>query len=74
VTDTEIKTIIQQELPDLIAQDPLIRDFILRTVSNYYAGKQETESLKICNKIYIYHYNPERANRKTTKKALLCLW
>jgi hypothetical protein len=44
MTETEIKTIIQQELPSLIAQDPLIRDFILRTVSDYYAGKQETES------------------------------
>jgi len=44
MTETEIKTIIQQELPNLIANDPLIRDFILRTVSNYYAPKQETES------------------------------
>jgi hypothetical protein len=44
MTETEIKTIIQRELPNLIADDPLIRDFILRTVSNYYAGKQETES------------------------------
>jgi hypothetical protein len=44
MTETEIKTIIQRELPNLIADDPLIRDFILRTVSNYYAGKQETET------------------------------
>lgn len=44
MTEAEIKTIIQQELPNIIAEDPLIRDFILRTVSNYYAGKQETES------------------------------
>jgi hypothetical protein len=44
MTETEIRTIIQQQLPNLIAQDPLIRDFILRTVSDYYAGKQETES------------------------------
>jgi len=44
MTEIEIKTIIQQELPSLIAQEPLIRDFILRTVSDYYAGKQETES------------------------------
>jgi hypothetical protein len=44
MTETEIKTIIQRKLPHLIADDPLIRDFILRTVSNYYAGKQETES------------------------------
>ena len=44
MTETEIKSIIQRELPNIIAEDPLIRDFILRTVSNYYAGKQETES------------------------------
>lgn len=44
MTEAEIKTIIEQELPNIIAKDPLIRDFILRTVSNYYAGKQETES------------------------------
>jgi hypothetical protein len=44
MTETEIRTIIQQQLPNLIVQDPLIRDFILRTVSDYYAGKQETES------------------------------
>ena len=44
MTEIEIKTIIQRELPNLIAEDPVIRDFILRTVSNYYAGKQETES------------------------------
>ena len=44
MTEAEIKAMIQKELPDLMAQDPLIRDFILRTVSNYYAGKQETES------------------------------
>jgi hypothetical protein len=42
--EAEIKTIIQQKLPEIISQDPLIRDFILRTVSNYYAGKEETES------------------------------
>jgi hypothetical protein len=44
MTEAEIKNIIQRELPNVIAEDPLIRDFILRTVSNYYAGKQETES------------------------------
>lgn len=44
MNQSEIKILIQQELPQLIAQDPLIRDFILRTVSDYYAGKQETES------------------------------
>ncbi len=40
---TEIKKIIQQELPDLIANDPLIRDFILRTVSEYYSPKSESD-------------------------------
>ncbi len=44
MTETEIKNIIQQQLPELISKDPLIRDFILRTVSEYYAPKQETES------------------------------
>jgi hypothetical protein len=44
MNQAEIKTLIQQQLPQLMAQDPLIRDFILRTVSEYYAGKQETES------------------------------
>ncbi|MGI0483193.1 PD-(D/E)XK nuclease family protein [Geminocystis sp. CENA526] len=44
MTETEIKDIIQQQLPQLISNDPLIRDFILRTVSEYYAPKQETES------------------------------
>lgn len=27
-----------------MSQDPLLRDFVLRTVSEYYAGKTETES------------------------------
>jgi hypothetical protein len=44
MNEAEIKAIIQQKLPEVISQDPLIRDFILRTVSNYYAGKEETES------------------------------
>jgi hypothetical protein len=44
MNSSEIKTIIQQQLPEIIAQDPLIRDFILRTVSNYYSSKQETDS------------------------------
>lgn len=41
---SEVITLIQQELPKLITQEPLVRDFVLRTVSEYYAGKQETES------------------------------
>jgi len=44
MTITEIKQIIQQELPQALAQDPAIRDFILRTVSEYYAGKPETDT------------------------------
>ena len=44
MTNTEIKDLIRQELPQALAQDPAIRDFILRTVSDYYAGKTETDS------------------------------
>jgi hypothetical protein len=44
MTETEIKKIIRQQLPELISQDPQIRDFILRTVSEYYTPKQETDS------------------------------
>ncbi|WP_071455848.1 DUF3782 domain-containing protein [Gloeomargarita lithophora] len=40
----ELRKAIQDALPELIANDPAIRDFVLRTVSNYYAGKEETES------------------------------
>jgi hypothetical protein len=42
--DSDLKTLIQAELPQLLAEDPAVRDFILRTVSHYYADKQETES------------------------------
>lgn len=44
IEQSEVITLIQQELPRLIAQEPLVRDFILRTVSDYYASKSETES------------------------------
>ncbi|MBL1210468.1 DUF3782 domain-containing protein [Geminocystis sp. GBBB08] len=43
MTEIEIKNIIQQQLPELIAKDPTIRDFILRTVSEYYSPKEETD-------------------------------
>ncbi|WP_017296363.1 PD-(D/E)XK nuclease family protein [Geminocystis herdmanii] len=43
MTEAEIKNIIEQQLPTLI-QNPSIRDLIMRTVSEYYAPKQETES------------------------------
>ncbi|MEY2979344.1 MAG: hypothetical protein RLZZ435_3483 [Cyanobacteriota bacterium] len=41
---SEIITLIEQELPKLIAQNPLVKDFVLRTVSEYYASKSETDS------------------------------
>ncbi len=44
MTPADIKTIIQEQLPIIIAEDATIRDFILRTVSEYYSPKQETES------------------------------
>ncbi|MGA1355794.1 MAG: hypothetical protein ACO35Q_03835, partial [Prochlorothrix sp.] len=44
MNQAEVITLLQQELPQLIAQDPQVRDFVLRTVSEYYAGKVETES------------------------------
>lgn len=42
-TPADIKAIIQQQLPNIIAEDPTIRDFILRTVSEYYSPKQESD-------------------------------
>jgi hypothetical protein len=44
MTDPELKKALQDILPQLITEDPQVRDFVLRTVSNYYAGKPETES------------------------------
>ena len=44
MAEIDITNLIREQLPHLIAQEPLIRDFVLRTVSDYYAGKQETES------------------------------
>ncbi|WP_015785083.1 hypothetical protein [Rippkaea orientalis] len=41
--EEEIKTLIKQELPNLI-QDREMRGLILQTVADYFAGKQETES------------------------------
>jgi hypothetical protein len=40
----ELRQTLQELLPELIANDPAVRDFVLRTVFNYYAGKAETES------------------------------
>ena len=41
MVETEIRDLIQRELPHLIAEDPGIRDFILRTVSEYYTPRDE---------------------------------
>ncbi len=41
---TEFRTLLQTELPSLIKEDPTIRDYILKTVSQLYAEKQDTES------------------------------
>ena len=42
--ETEIRTLIQQELPQLLTHDATLRDFIVRSLSEYYAGKPDTES------------------------------
>ncbi len=41
MTENEIKALIRRELPGLLAEDPSIRDFILRTVSEYYTPRNE---------------------------------
>jgi hypothetical protein len=43
MTEEEIKAIIRQELPHIL-QDGEMRNFILRSVTNYFADRQETES------------------------------
>ena len=43
MTQEEIKTIIRREMPEIL-QDREMRDYIMRSVNNYFAGKQETES------------------------------
>ncbi|NEO26517.1 MAG: DUF3782 domain-containing protein [Kamptonema sp. SIO4C4] len=43
MTEEEIKELIRQELPNAL-QDRDVRDFVLRTVEQFYAGRQETES------------------------------
>ncbi|MEA5470685.1 PD-(D/E)XK nuclease family protein [Spirulina sp. 06S082] len=42
--EQEIKALIRQELPKIVQEDREVRDFVLRTIENLYAGKQETES------------------------------
>ena len=44
MNETKIKEIIRQNPPEMLAQDPLVRDFVLRTVSSYYAVKSEADS------------------------------
>lgn len=44
MASSELRQTLQDMLPELIANDPAVRDFVLRTVSNYYASKTETES------------------------------
>ncbi|ACK68125.1 Protein of unknown function DUF1626 [Rippkaea orientalis PCC 8801] len=39
----DIKALIREQLPSILAEDSSIRDFILRTVSDYYSPKQETD-------------------------------
>ncbi|MGK7887326.1 MAG: PD-(D/E)XK nuclease family protein [Crocosphaera sp.] len=39
----DIKTLIKEQLPSILAEDASIRDLILRTVSDYYSPKQETD-------------------------------
>ncbi|AXY67713.1 DUF3782 domain-containing protein [Thermosynechococcus sichuanensis E542] len=39
----EIIALIQQELPRLVAQDPSLRDFVLRTVSELYLPRREAD-------------------------------
>ncbi|APB34887.1 hypothetical protein GlitD10_2549 [Gloeomargarita lithophora Alchichica-D10] len=41
---SEVISIIQQELPRLIAQDASVRDFVLRTVSEFYINRTEADS------------------------------
>ncbi|MFM7441068.1 MAG: PD-(D/E)XK nuclease family protein [Snowella sp.] len=39
--EAEIRELIQKELPRAIAEEPTIRDFVLRTVSEYYTPRSE---------------------------------
>lgn len=39
----DIKALIRDQLPSILAEDASIRDFILRTVSDYYSPKRDTD-------------------------------
>ncbi|MBE9203858.1 DUF3782 domain-containing protein [Synechocystis salina LEGE 06099] len=41
MTDAEIRELIRRELPRAISEDPAVRDFVLRTVSEYYTPRTE---------------------------------
>ncbi|MBD2654657.1 DUF3782 domain-containing protein [Synechocystis sp. FACHB-383] len=41
MTEAEIRALIQRELPRAIAEEPALRDFVLRTVSEYYTPRTE---------------------------------
>jgi hypothetical protein len=41
---SDVITLIQQELPRLMAQEPQVREFVLRTVSDFYMGRREADS------------------------------
>ena len=44
MNSAEIKAIIKEQLPTIIAEDSSIRDFLLRTISEYYHPKTEVDS------------------------------
>jgi hypothetical protein len=41
---SDVITLIQQELPRLMAQEPQVREFVLQTVSDFYMGRREADS------------------------------
>ncbi|MDH6062192.1 DUF3782 domain-containing protein [Chrysosporum bergii ANA360D] len=44
MNDAELKRLLRQELPALLDEDVEIRDLLVKAISNYFAGKSETES------------------------------
>ncbi|MFZ4666450.1 MAG: hypothetical protein ACOYME_08485, partial [Prochlorotrichaceae cyanobacterium] len=68
MTSTEIREIIKQVLPQALAEDPGIRDFILRTVSDYYAPKSEAD-LKFDRILDKLERDREEQSRKWEEQA-----
>ena len=68
MTSTEIREIIKQVLPQALAEDPGIRDFILRTVSDYYAPKSEAD-LKFDRILDKLECDREEQSRKWEEQA-----